>query len=457
MAHSFNGGYPYAANLDADFSDDDFLPDYPPRHGNARAVSSSSAPELGHSAKRPRPRITTFLSESEEEDLINDARNAPSPRKRTWSSIDGGSSARLLDSRLYENIRNDVVEGSNFRRLSLSSTNGWQSSANPLSSRNTSSPSFQASSLSHHRQLPYGSLPTSAPEPFLSRAGMGPAFRRPLYQAGRLRDKRLQDVMRPVEDRTGHSVSPANVRIDRGLGSSSMSPTSADGTEDPLETVVEEIRKSNPLQTCVDNGEGPSVLLVYHQQSPCRATFTPACTVSRITMPLSTTFSPRGTANHRQRNTRATKPRTKLHSFLRENCDWPQQKLPVEIYELMAKHLSRDDIKNMRLVNREFEQHISRVLFSTVVVPFNTEIYGMLNVTQQARKKRKGKQKAVDNDYVEPSSSLAYLKWPNAKDDQLYTGHGIDVFRGFGPHIRKYGMSFDVSERKLALLDTFLA
>lgn len=444
------GGPAFAPGLDTDSSDDDLLPDYLADRGNARAVPSLRYPEPGESPKRPRPRITTFLSESEEEDLINDAQSSPSPKKRPWSSTDVRNNTRLPGSRVDENIRNDVAEGSNFRRLSVSNTDIWQTTFNSLPTHNTNSPSFHATSpLSQHGQLPLGSLQDSLPGPLPNRLGGAQAFRRFQSLAGSSRDRRLQDVMRLVENRTGHSASPTNGSLDRSLKFSSTSHTSVNDTEDPFTAIMEEIRKSNPLQTSLDNGEGPSVLLVYHHQSPSRATFSPACIVSGNTSPPSTTFGPNGAANHNLRSSRATKPPLKLHIFLPENFSWPKGKLPVEIYELIAEHLSRDDIKNMRLVNREFEQRISRVLFSTVVVPFNTEIYGMLNPTRQARSNRKGKQKAVDNDYREPSTSLGYLKWPNAKEDQLYTGHGIDVFRGFGPHIRKYGMSFDVSEGKL--------
>ncbi|KAL2357102.1 hypothetical protein BJ546DRAFT_836781 [Cryomyces antarcticus] len=94
---------------------------------------------------------------------------------------------------------------------------------------------------------------------------------------------------------------------------------------------------------------------------------------------------------------------------------WPKDQIPVEIFEMIAGHLSRDDVKSMRLVSREFECRVSRALFLTSVVPFNTEIYDMLE-THSSRKRG---------------------------------GHGLRVFEGFGPHILEFGMSFEVEEDAL--------
>jgi hypothetical protein len=119
---------------------------------------------------------------------------------------------------------------------------------------------------------------------------------------------------------------------------------------------------------------------------------------------------------------------------------WPPSQLPTELFEEIASYLNRDDIKSMRLVCREFDRHVSQVLFSTVVVPFNTEIYGMLG--QDQKPDFKGKKKVR----IETKG----LTWKNANGDDVYNGHGLDVFRGFGKHIRKFGMSFEVNEDSLA-------
>ncbi|KAH7363660.1 hypothetical protein BKA66DRAFT_425444 [Pyrenochaeta sp. MPI-SDFR-AT-0127] len=119
----------------------------------------------------------------------------------------------------------------------------------------------------------------------------------------------------------------------------------------------------------------------------------------------------------------------------------PEWKLPVELVELIAGYLNRDDIKALRLVGRELNYYVSQVIFKTVVVPFNTEIYGMLG--QEPKPDFKGKRRAK---IEKPGYS-----WKNTNGDEVYNGHGLDVFRGFGKHILKYGMSFEVSENSLAM------
>jgi len=119
----------------------------------------------------------------------------------------------------------------------------------------------------------------------------------------------------------------------------------------------------------------------------------------------------------------------------------PEWKLPVELIELIAEHLNRDDIKALRLVSRELNRNVSQVIFQTVVVPFNTEIYGMLG--QDANHDLKGKRRAR---FEKPG-----YYWKNANGDEVYNGHGLDVFRGFGRHIRKFGMSFQVNEDSLSM------
>ncbi|KAF2642076.1 hypothetical protein P280DRAFT_517072 [Massarina eburnea CBS 473.64] len=112
--------------------------------------------------------------------------------------------------------------------------------------------------------------------------------------------------------------------------------------------------------------------------------------------------------------------------------------LPVELMAQIAGHLNRDDIKSMRLVSRELDYYVSQVIFRTVVVPFNTEIYGMIG---EQKLDLKGKKKAkVGSTYT----------WTNANGDDVYNGHGLDVFKGFGKHILRFGMSFEVNEDALA-------
>lgn len=110
---------------------------------------------------------------------------------------------------------------------------------------------------------------------------------------------------------------------------------------------------------------------------------------------------------------------------------WPMDKaLPFEIYEMILGILSRDDIKNLRSTCKEIEFRMSHALFETVVLPFNPEIYGMLCGTRR----------------LDGSSKLPEFLRKGYRDPDLYIGHGLEVFKGFGPHIKKYGMSFEVDE-----------
>ncbi|KAH6644529.1 hypothetical protein C7974DRAFT_383727 [Boeremia exigua] len=118
----------------------------------------------------------------------------------------------------------------------------------------------------------------------------------------------------------------------------------------------------------------------------------------------------------------------------------PFWQLPVELVEHIIEYLNRDDIKALRLVSRELNEYTSQAAFKTVVVPFNTEIYGMLG--QEPKADRKGKKRA--------KISRPEYCWKNANGDEVYNGHGLDVFRGFGRHILRYGMSFVVSEDSLS-------
>lgn len=118
----------------------------------------------------------------------------------------------------------------------------------------------------------------------------------------------------------------------------------------------------------------------------------------------------------------------------------PKWDLPVELVEVIASYLNRDDIKSLRMTSRELDYYVSQVIFKTVVVPFNTEIYGMLAKTQKLDLKGKKRAKLDHPGY----------SWKNANGNEVYNGHGIDVFKGFGRHILRYGMSFEVNEDSLS-------
>ncbi|KAH0292092.1 hypothetical protein KCU62_g2301, partial [Aureobasidium sp. EXF-3399] len=132
-------------------------------------------------------------------------------------------------------------------------------------------------------------------------------------------------------------------------------------------------------------------------------------------------------------------------------AQWVPGGFPVELFELVNQHLSRDDIKSMRLVSKEFERGVSGSLFDTVVVPFNAELYEMID-QKVVKPDFKGKRRADDpvNNFVnlDPGSVL----WNNAlenSDNKIYSGQGLKIFEGFGHHIRRFGMSFEIKEEAL--------
>ncbi|MCJ1274630.1 hypothetical protein MMC21_002427 [Puttea exsequens] len=117
---------------------------------------------------------------------------------------------------------------------------------------------------------------------------------------------------------------------------------------------------------------------------------------------------------------------------------WPGNSLPVEVFHNIAAHLSREDICQMRLVNREFEAKVSNPLFRRVVVPFRPEIYGLLVhkdlpvQTVDIKGKGKAKQDAVEEDTA-------------VKD----VNDGMKVFQSWGPHINQFAMAFEIDEDQL--------
>ena len=65
-----------------------------------------------------------------------------------------------------------------------------------------------------------------------------------------------------------------------------------------------------------------------------------------------------------------------------------------------------------------------------------------------------GRRLGLDDPSSSRSKESRGLHWQNAREDaegKVYRGHGLRVFQGFGPHIKRFGMSFEVSEDQLAL------
>ena len=104
---------------------------------------------------------------------------------------------------------------------------------------------------------------------------------------------------------------------------------------------------------------------------------------------------------------------------------WPANNLPIEIFTLIISYLPRSNIQIMRLVNKEFEEKVSEYLFKVVVVPFKPEIYGIAPEPLQS-----------GSDTLQGAVMLQ--------------DKGMRVFQGFGRRIRKFAMSFEFDENKLA-------
>ncbi|KAI7215553.1 hypothetical protein KC333_g5373 [Hortaea werneckii] len=145
----------------------------------------------------------------------------------------------------------------------------------------------------------------------------------------------------------------------------------------------------------------------------------------------------------------------KAYGKQKESCiTWPVGTVPKEIFDMVAGNLTREDVKNMRLVNKEFEGKVSSSLFYSSVVPFNTELYDM--ISSDAKNSSRQATTNIKDQHVSPQVEdldSGGIHWQNAKDDaqgKMYKGHGLKVFQGFGPHIKRFGMSFEVTEDQLA-------
>ncbi|KAL7942979.1 hypothetical protein V8C42DRAFT_359904 [Trichoderma barbatum] len=99
---------------------------------------------------------------------------------------------------------------------------------------------------------------------------------------------------------------------------------------------------------------------------------------------------------------------------------WPMAQLPVEIFEIITRYLSRADVQTLRLVCREFEAKVSAQYFRNVVVPFRSELYTNLDRDEN-----------------------------NAIASRLFS-NGMRIFESFGPHILRFALSLELDEFTLA-------
>ncbi|KAL6900295.1 hypothetical protein GGI43DRAFT_43264 [Trichoderma evansii] len=99
---------------------------------------------------------------------------------------------------------------------------------------------------------------------------------------------------------------------------------------------------------------------------------------------------------------------------------WPMAQLPVEIFEIITRYLTRADVQALRLVCREFEAKVSAQYFRNVVVPFRAELYTSLD--------------------DENNAAIASRLFSN----------GMRIFESFGPHILRFALSLELDEFILA-------
>ncbi|GKT66694.1 F-box domain-containing protein [Colletotrichum tofieldiae] len=108
---------------------------------------------------------------------------------------------------------------------------------------------------------------------------------------------------------------------------------------------------------------------------------------------------------------------------------WPPTKVPVEIFDEITTYLSRSDVKNLRLVNHEFDRMVSAKYFRNVVVPFRSEMYQAM--------KLKVSLEDDDNEQAQPGK------------DTLFSS-GMRIFQSFGDHILRFALSLEIDEESLA-------
>lgn len=121
---------------------------------------------------------------------------------------------------------------------------------------------------------------------------------------------------------------------------------------------------------------------------------------------------------------------------------WPMDTVPVELFGMITDYLTCRDIRNMRLACSEFDKKISTTLFKEVVVPFTSELYDMVEEDMSAR------MGGLRMDHKLPPSELINHRTTGQPN------HGLRVFKSFGPHMRRFGIRFDVNEADLTVAPT---
>ncbi|KAJ9142633.1 hypothetical protein NKR23_g7031 [Pleurostoma richardsiae] len=128
--------------------------------------------------------------------------------------------------------------------------------------------------------------------------------------------------------------------------------------------------------------------------------------------------------------------------LLDEVCSgWPAYRIPLELFDNIARHLDRVDVENMRLVNREFEQKLSSNFFRNVVVTFRPVSLACL--TEAAYSNMVG----LPTNH-EQSACNAALK---TMVKESFLSGGIRVLKDFGQRdIKKFALALELDDGTLA-------
>ncbi|KAI9893239.1 MAG: hypothetical protein M1814_000367 [Vezdaea aestivalis] len=127
---------------------------------------------------------------------------------------------------------------------------------------------------------------------------------------------------------------------------------------------------------------------------------------------------------------------------------WPAHAMPTEVFWNIARFLSRDSVEAMRLVCKEWDTKTVGVLFNQVVLPFRYEIYGLMTTSpHQAAQKLGDLAGRALSDLLAQASALGY--GPSRSTENSTDHLGIKVFQGFGSHIDKFAMTFEINEDNL--------
>lgn len=148
--------------------------------------------------------------------------------------------------------------------------------------------------------------------------------------------------------------------------------------------------------------------------------------------------------------------KNKIHDSVNNQIVTSKLDLPVEMCDMVGSFLPRDDVLNLRLVDKSTEMLFSGLAFRSVVVPFRPEIYRMLAMDQSALFIPAGITKSNLNDKGKGKAPLV----PSDEDLSIQTRlaklrgndyDGMKIFKAWGSHIRKFAMTFDLDQGESAI------